>query len=141
MDSAISITQSIINKKLDSLAKVKDEILTLDKLKTCQQGRGLPINTVENDISTATSTKLALENNILDQTLFNETLKDDRAELLNASTVDVLNQALAKTQNDFAKIGSLGAATLENAAITADKAKAESDLSACLNPPPPTSGE
>ena len=141
VDSAISITQSIINKKLDSLAKVKDEILTLDKLKTCQQGRGLPINTVENDISTATSTKLALENNILDQTLFNETLKDDRAELLNASTVDVLNQALAKTQNDFAKIGSLGAATLENAAITADKAKAESDLSACLNPPPPTSGE
>jgi len=141
VDSAISITQSIINKKSDSLAKVKDEIITLGQLKSCQQLRGLPINTVENDINVATSTKLALENDILDQTLFNETLKDDRVALLGAITVDELNQALATAQNDVAKVGSLGAAILENTAITADKAKAEDDLDKCLNPPPPTSGE
>src|SRR3989344_2616651 len=39
VDSAISITQSIINKKSDSLAKVKDEIITLGQLKSCQQLR------------------------------------------------------------------------------------------------------
>ena len=135
VDSAISITQSIINKKSDSLAKIKDEIITLGQLKSCQQLRGLPTNTVENNINTATSTKLALENYILDQTLFNETLKDDRAALLGAITVDELNQALATAQNDVSKVGSLGAATLENIAITADKTKAESDLAVCLNPP------
>jgi len=135
VNSAISITQSIINKKSDSLAKVKDEIITLGKLKTCQQTRGLPINTVENDLSSATSTKLALENNILDQALFNEILKDDRAALLGATTVDELNQKSSKTNSDVTKVGSLGAAILENAKITADKTKAESDLAACLNPP------
>ena len=141
VDSAISITQSIINKKSDSLAKMKDEIITLGKLKTCQQTRGLPVNTVENDLSSATSTKLALENNILDQALFNEILKDDRAALLGATTVDELNQKSSKTNSDVTKVGSLGAAILENAKITADKAKAEDDLDKCLNPPPPTSGE
>ena len=135
VDSAISITQSIITKKNDSLAKVKNEILTLGKLKTCQQTSGLSINTVENGLNAAVSTKLALENDILNQTLFNETLKDDRAELLGATTAETLNLALAKTQNDVAKIGSLGAATLENEKITTDKAKAENDLADCLNPP------
>ncbi len=140
IDSAISITQSIVAKKSDSLAKVKDEIITLGKLKTCQVNKNLPVNTTENSANAATSTQLALENNILDQTLFNETLKDDRAALLGATTVDELNQISAKTQNDVAKVGSLGAATLENTAITADKTKAEGDLDKCLNPPPPTSG-
>ena len=71
----------------------------------------------------------------MDQTLFNETLKDDRVALLGAITVDELNQALATAQNDVSKVGSLGAATLENTVITADKTKAEDDLDKCLNPP------
>lgn len=135
IDSAINITQSIINKKENSLAKVKDEIKTLGALKTCKLNRNEPIATVTNQINTATTTKAALEGAIVDQTIFIERLRDDRADLLATQTVETLNIVLGRVNIDVAKTSSLAVAMAENDQITADKTKAEEDLQNCLNPP------
>ncbi|OGF48934.1 hypothetical protein A3G55_04505 [Candidatus Giovannonibacteria bacterium RIFCSPLOWO2_12_FULL_44_25] len=135
IDSAINITQSIIDKKEDSLAKIKDEIIVLGKLKTCKQDKSEPISDVNNKIQTATTTKAALEGNIIDQTIFIELLKDDRADLLLAQTIEQFNLMLQKIATDVAKTKSLAEAVSENEQIAADKSQAEEDLQNCLNPP------
>ena len=141
INEAISVTQSIIATKENSLAKTKDEIQTLGLLKSCLQNKSLPVNTVDADIASASSTAQTIEGDILNQTVLLETLKDDEFEMLNVPTVNELNAAVSKTNADILKVGSLTGAIDQNNKIAADKAKAEDDLQSCLNPPPPTSGE
>jgi len=135
IDPAINVTQSIINKKENSLAQTKDEIKTLGDLKTCKLNHNKPIAAVDNRIQVATTTKAALEGDIVEQVILLELLKDDRVALLLTKTVEEFNAALNKINGDVAKVGSLAAAVSQNEQIAADKAKAEEDLQNCLNPP------
>ncbi|QQG42711.1 MAG: hypothetical protein HYW15_00590 [Candidatus Giovannonibacteria bacterium] len=135
VDEAVLLTESVITTKESSLALVTDEIKTLQNLRACKQLKNEPIATIDNRISTATTTKLRVENNIVEQTIFKETLKDDKLAMQLAETVKEFQDAFTKTQSDVSKTASLSVAQFENAGIAADKKKAEDDLAACLAPP------
>lgn len=135
VDEAALMTENIIKIKENSLALVTDEIKTLQNLRACKQLKNEPLATVDNQISAATTTKLRLEGEIVDQTIFKETLKDDKLAMRLARTVREFQDAFIKTQSDVAKTASLSVAQLENSGIASDKKKAEDDLTACLAPP------